>query len=47
MHEPQANEVNDVSPSSLRHIVGQKAVVDSVSMAIDAAQMIHAVWTMQ
>ena len=38
MHE-QKNEINDVQPSSLRHIVGQRGVVDSVSVAIDAAQM--------
>lgn len=35
----QKNEINDVQPSSLRHIVGQKGVVDAVTVAIDACQM--------
>ncbi len=39
MHEQPANEVGDVAPSSLRHIVGQRLVIDSVTTAIDAAQM--------
>jgi len=40
MHEqPAKNEVGDVAPSSLRHIVGQRGVLDSVTTAIDAAQM--------
>jgi Holliday junction DNA helicase RuvB len=39
MNEPQKNEINDVQPSSLRHIIGQKGVVDAVAVAIDAAQM--------
>ena len=39
MNEPQRNEINDVQPSSLRHIVGQKGVVDAVAVAIDACQM--------
>jgi Holliday junction DNA helicase RuvB len=37
MNEPQANEVNDVSPSSLKHLVGQPGVVDQVRVALDAA----------
>ena len=32
MHEAPKNEINDVQPSSLRHIVGQKGVVDAVSL---------------
>lgn len=39
MSEPQKSEINDVQPSSLRHIVGQKGVVDAVAVAIDACQM--------
>jgi Holliday junction DNA helicase RuvB len=33
----QANEINDVSPSSLRHIIGQRSVVEQVQVAIEAA----------
>lgn len=39
MTESPKNEINDVQPSSLRHIVGQQAVVDQVTVAIDACQM--------
>lgn len=39
MSEPQKSEINDVQPSSLRHIVGQRGVVESVTTAIDACQM--------
>jgi len=35
----QKNEINDVQPSSLRHIVGQDGVKNVVSVAIDACQM--------
>ena len=35
----QKNEINDVQPMSLRHIVGQSGVVDAVTVAIDACQM--------
>lgn len=35
----QRNEINDVAPSSIRHLIGQKAVIDQVSVALDAAQM--------
>src|SRR3977135_18317 len=34
----QANEINDVTPTSLKHIIGQKSVVAQVQIAIDAAQ---------
>ncbi len=33
----QANEINDVAPSSLAHIVGQKGVVAQVAVALEAA----------
>ena len=33
----QANEINDVAPSSLSHIVGQKGVVAQVAVALEAA----------
>jgi Holliday junction DNA helicase RuvB len=33
----QANEINDVAPSSLSHIVGQKSVVAQVAVALEAA----------
>jgi Holliday junction DNA helicase RuvB len=39
MSENQKSEINDVQPSSLRHIVGQRGVVDAVTVAIDACQM--------
>src|ERR1700688_2045012 len=37
MQEQPANEINDVSPSSLKHIIGQKSVVAQVSVALEAA----------
>ena len=39
MSESQKSEINDVQPSSLRHIVGQEGVKSVVSVAIDACQM--------
>jgi len=33
------NEINDVAPSSIRHLIGQKSVIDQVSVALDASQM--------
>ena len=39
MSQNNANEVNDVAPSSLRHIVGQRSVIEAVTVAIDASQM--------
>ena len=39
MNEKQKTEINDVQPSSLRHIVGQDGVKSGVSVAIDACQM--------
>src|SRR6202451_4308912 len=38
MNERQANEINDVSPSALSHIIGQKSVVAQVRVALDASQ---------
>jgi len=35
----QSHEVNDVSPSSLSHLVGQPSVVEQVRVALDAAHM--------
>src|SRR6202171_4227550 len=31
------NEINDVAPSSLKHLIGQKAVVAQVAVALEAA----------
>lgn len=35
--QERANDVNNVAPSSLSHIIGQKSVVDQVRVALDAA----------
>jgi Holliday junction DNA helicase RuvB len=35
--DAQGNEINDVAPSSLKHIIGQKSVVDQVRVGIEAA----------
>src|SRR5262245_50221421 len=37
MDELQPSEINDVAPSSLNHIIGQKGVVEQTSVALDAA----------
>src|SRR5471030_408500 len=37
MQDHPANEINDVSPSSLKHMIGQKSVVAQVTVALDAA----------
>jgi len=37
MSDSEATEISDVSPSSLKHLVGQRSVIDQVSVAIDAA----------
>ena len=39
MNQQPANEVNDVSPSSLSHLIGQRGVIDQVSVALDACQI--------
>ena len=41
MQERQANEINDVTPSSLGHIIGQKSVVAQIKVALDAAQQVQ------
>lgn len=38
MNEPQ-NEIGDVSPSSIRHLIAQASVINQVTVALDAAQM--------
>jgi holliday junction DNA helicase RuvB len=35
----ERNEINDVAPTSLSHIIGQRGVVEQVRVALDAAQM--------
>jgi Holliday junction resolvasome RuvABC ATP-dependent DNA helicase subunit len=35
----RANELNDVKPTSIFHIVGQRSVIRQVSVALDAAHM--------
>ena len=35
----EATEINDVAPSSLSHLIGQRGVIDQVRVALDAAQM--------
>ena len=35
------NDVNDIRPTSLRHIIGQKAVVEAVQVAVDACFQDH------
>jgi Holliday junction DNA helicase RuvB len=37
MHEDRAVEVNDVAPSSLSHVIGQRSCVDQLKVAIDCA----------
>src|SRR5690349_173702 len=35
----QSHEINDVSPSSLAHLVGQRGVIEQVRVALDAAHI--------
>jgi holliday junction DNA helicase RuvB len=35
------NEINDVAPSSLKHIIGQRSVIEQVSVALEAAFADH------
>ncbi len=37
MQNNHAHEINDASPTSLEHLIGQKSVVDQVKVALDAA----------
>ena len=39
MEHNEATEINDVAPSSLSHLIGQRGVIDQVKVALDAAQM--------
>src|SRR5580704_9428345 len=39
MNDQPLNDISLVSPTSLAHIVGQRSVLDQVTVAIDAAQM--------
>jgi Holliday junction DNA helicase RuvB len=39
MEQNKATEINDVAPSSLSHLIGQRGVIDQVRVALDAAQM--------
>jgi Holliday junction DNA helicase RuvB len=34
----QRNEINDVAPTSIRHLIGQQGVIDQVMVALDACQ---------
>lgn len=38
MAEQRPTEVNDVSPTSLGHLIGQRGVVEQVRVALDASQ---------
>jgi Holliday junction DNA helicase RuvB len=37
MTERRATEINDVAPTSLKHMIGQRSVMEQVAVAIDAA----------
>lgn len=37
MDEQRGTEINDVAPTSLNHIVGQRSVIDQIRVALDAA----------
>jgi Holliday junction DNA helicase RuvB len=39
MENNEATEINDVAPSSLSHLIGQRGVIDQVRVALDAAQI--------
>jgi len=39
MDDQPANDINSAVPTSLAHIVGQRGVLDQVTVALDAAQM--------
>jgi holliday junction DNA helicase RuvB len=38
MLDERANDTNDIAPTSLSHLIGQRGVVEQVKVAIDAAQ---------
>ncbi len=35
---PSAQDINDIKPTSINHIIGQRSVVEQVKVALDAAQ---------
>jgi Holliday junction DNA helicase RuvB len=35
----ERNEINDVAPTSLAHLIGQRSVVEQVKVALDSAQI--------
>ena len=37
MSEQQSNEVSEVRPTSLKHLIGQQSVIEQVNVALDAA----------
>ena len=37
MNESQSNEISDVKPTALKHLVGQRSVIEQVNVALDAA----------
>lgn len=37
MSDNESNEISDVAPSSIKHLIGQKGVIDQVAVALDAA----------
>jgi len=37
MSENESSEISDVAPSSIRHLIGQKGVIDQVAVALDAS----------
>lgn len=39
MNEQPANEINDTAPTSLNHLIGQQAVINQITVALDAAQI--------
>jgi holliday junction DNA helicase RuvB len=39
MNDQPANDINSAVPTSLAHVVGQRGVLDQVTVALDAAQM--------
>jgi Holliday junction DNA helicase RuvB len=39
MNDQPLNDISSVSPTSLSHVVGQRSVLDQVTVALDAAQM--------
>ena len=40
MNQQPANEVNDVAPSSLSHLIGQRGAITAALQALDAPQFV-------